>query len=234
MLLELFLVVYFFKAAKSGLGSAAAFALHEVDPDEVSALGLADLFRAKHCESGTLVKTFHVSYRFSSIVDRVQKLAPLAVITVADFRVMKLLTQLGHVVAWDVFLLLKFSHAMGEGAVVSKFTFAKVDHVFTHFRLFLFFNVRVEFLPFLVIREGFLDFLACCLAISLVSGRGMIGVCFIRAVVGGAGIVSTVINFMSLVLWHKGVELLVLLFVMLEASHHLLALTLQRESSFVE
>jgi hypothetical protein len=87
---------------------------------------------------------------------------------------MELLTQLGHVIAWDVFLLLKFNNTMGEGAIISKFTFAEVYHIFTHFRLLLFLDVGIKFLPFLVIREGLLDFLAGCLAISLVSGRGMI------------------------------------------------------------
>ncbi len=42
--LEILLVVNCFEAAKSSLGSATAFTLHKVDPDEVSALGLADLF----------------------------------------------------------------------------------------------------------------------------------------------------------------------------------------------
>jgi hypothetical protein len=42
--LKLFFVVDFLEATKSSFGGTAAFALHEVDPDEISALGLADLF----------------------------------------------------------------------------------------------------------------------------------------------------------------------------------------------
>jgi hypothetical protein len=104
----------------------------------------------------------------------VQKLAPLAVVTVPNLWVVELLTELRHVVAWDVFLLLKFDNTMGEGAVISKFTFAEVHHIFAHFSFLLFFNVGVEFQPFLIISEGLLDFLAGCLAISLVPSRGMI------------------------------------------------------------
>lgn len=174
LLLEFYLVVDFFKATKSGLGGSAPFAFHEVHPDKVGTLSLTDLFRSQHRQSGTLVETFHISYWVSSIVDRVEELAPLAVITVTNSWIMKLLAQLRHVVAWDVFLFLEFRHAVGEGAVISKFTFAEMDHIFTHFRLFLFFNVGVEFLSFLIIGECLLDFLASCLAISLISGGRMV------------------------------------------------------------
>ena len=46
LLLELFLVVDLLEAVESGLGCAAAVALHQVHPHEVGALGLRDLLRS--------------------------------------------------------------------------------------------------------------------------------------------------------------------------------------------
>jgi hypothetical protein len=61
-------------------------------------LCLTDLLRSQHGQSGSLVETFHITHRLSTVVDGVQKLAPLAIITIANFWVVELLTQLGHVV----------------------------------------------------------------------------------------------------------------------------------------
>jgi hypothetical protein len=44
VLLEIFFVVDCLETAEPRLGGATAFTLHEVDPDEVSTLGLTDLF----------------------------------------------------------------------------------------------------------------------------------------------------------------------------------------------
>ena len=155
-----------------------------------------------------------------------QKLTPLTVVTVPNLWVVELLTQLGHVVAWDVFLLLKLIDTMREGTVVSEFTFAEVDHVFAHFCLFLLFDVGVEFLSFLIICEGLLDFLAGCLAISLVSGRGMIRVRVLGTMMGRYGVMGAVINLMWLVVWHEWLVLLVMFLGISGAAHYFLSMTL--------
>lgn len=172
--LEVFLVINLFEAGKSGLGSAAALALDQVDPHEVGSLSLGDLLRSQHRESGTLVEPFHITDGFSPIVNGVQELASLPVVAIANGGVMELGAQLSHVVAWHVLLLLELCDTVREGAVVPELALPEVDHVLAHLSLFLFFHVRVEFLPLLVVGEGLFVLFAGGLAVWLGASGGRV------------------------------------------------------------
>ena len=174
LLLELLLVVDFFEAGESGLGRSAALALYQVDPDEVGALGFADLLRTQKGEAGTFVQAFHVSHRLSTVINRMQKLAPLAVVAVPDLGIVELLAQLRHVVGGHVLFLLQLPGAVCKTTVVAEFAFSKMNNVLTHFRFFLFLYVVVEFLPFLGVCKLFFQFFAGGLAIFVKSGTGLV------------------------------------------------------------
>lgn len=142
---------------------------------------------------------------------------------------MELLAKLCHVVAWNVLFFLEFANTMREGAIISEFTFAKVYHIFAHFRFLLFFNVRVELLSLLITGEGLLVFLPGGFTKSLGSGRRVVRA-MVRAVLGGRRVMSAV--FIRLRgRWHEGLEVRRLLLV----SHQglLASLVLHTQSSLV-
>jgi hypothetical protein len=171
LLEEVVLVIYLLKARESGLWGATAFALHQIDPDKVGALGLTDLFRPQHGEPRSLIETFHVSHRLATVVNRVEELAPLTVVAVTNFRVVELLAKLRHVVAWHVLFLLQLFDTVREGATMSKLTLAIEHHIFAHLSFLLLFHIEVEILSLLVGGKGFLDLFAGSFAVGVTGWR---------------------------------------------------------------
>ena len=102
-----------------------------------------------------------------------QELASLAVVAVADFRVVELLAQLGHVVAWNVLFLLEFTSIVGKTTVFAKFTFSEMDYILAHFSFLLECILLLELDSLLCGLETFLLSLSGGLAklrILLISG----------------------------------------------------------------
>lgn len=123
-----------------------------------------------------------------------------------------------------MFLLLEFTYTMGEGAIVSKFTFAKVYHIFAHLCFLLFLDIGVELLPFLVIGKCLLDFFPGGLTVCLRPSRRVVTVGLVRAVVGRVGIMSAMVLFFNLRNRYKRLEFLVMFFVVFKSRDDLLSL----------
>jgi hypothetical protein len=97
-----------------------------------------------------------------------QELAPFSVGAETAIVIMELSTQLGHVVALNMFLFQELVLSVGVRATITKLAFTKVNDVFAHLSLSFHFHSLVEFLSFLDISEQLLLLLSSGLAIGVI------------------------------------------------------------------